>query len=453
MNITLEKITDVTAKLILKVEEADYAANMEKSLKNMRQKANMPGFRKGMVPMTLVRKMYGDSVKYEEVNSFVAKTIQNYINENHVPILLDPMVSEDQAQIDIVNGKEFEFCFDLGLAPQFSLELNEKDEVTYYDIEIDEKMVDTQVENYRRRAGKTISVEDYNGDNDLLRGSLVELAEDQTEKEGGISLDTVSLMPKFFKNDDQKALFNQAKKGDNIVFNVSKAYEGNESEVASLLKIQKENIGEHTGDFKFQINEVSRFEMAEINQELFDAIYGPGAVNSEEEFRNRIKEEMSKAYERDSDYKFLLDLREYAMQKVGELTFPEEIMKRAILNACKEEEKANIDKYLQENVKNGKWSLVRGTLAENAKIKIDDDDVKDAIREAVQIQFAQYGMNNVPEEMMDKYVNETMGNKQQLESYVTRALDRKLMESYKKIVTLKHQAVSVEDFNKMFETA
>ena len=121
---TLEKITDVTAKLILKVEEADYAANMEKSLKNMRQKANMPGFRKGMVPMTLVRKMYGDSVKYEEVNSFVAKTIQNYINENHVPILLDPMVSEDQAQIDIVNGKEFEFCFDLGLAPQFSLELN-----------------------------------------------------------------------------------------------------------------------------------------------------------------------------------------------------------------------------------------------------------------------------------------------------------------------------------------
>ena len=237
MNITLEKITDVTAKLILKVEEADYAANMEKSLKNMRQKANMPGFRKGMVPMTLVRKMYGDSVKYEEVNSFVAKTIQNYINENHVPILLDPMVSEDQAQIDIVNGKEFEFCFDLGLAPQFSLELNEKDEVTYYDIEIDEKMVDTQVENYRRRAGKTISVEDYNGDNDLLRGSLVELADDQTEKEGGISLDTVSLMPKFFKNDDQKALFNQAKKGDNIIFNVSKAYEGNESEVASLLKI------------------------------------------------------------------------------------------------------------------------------------------------------------------------------------------------------------------------
>lgn len=452
MNVSLEKTDDVTGKLTVKLEKADYADNVEKALKNLRQKANMPGFRPGMVPMGMIKKMYGNEVKAEEINKTLSAAVNNYIKEQKLQLLADPLISENQKELDIVGAEEFEFAFDLGLAPQVAVELTDKDEIPYYDIQVDDKTVDSQVENYRRQGGKNIEADVYDGDNDLLRGTLVELSDDGSEKADGLKVEKASLMPKFFSNDEQKALFKDAKKNEDIVFNVSKAYDGKESEVASLLKIQKEDVANHAGNFKFNIAEISRFQMAEINQDLFDFVFGKDTIKSEEEFRNRIKSDIETAYSHDSDYKFLMDLRDYADKKAGEIKFPEEILKRFLLNnAKKEEDKKNIDDILKRYISELRWNLVRTRLADNAKVKIDDKAVKDTAREIVQIQFAQYGINSVPTETLDKYADEMLKDENQQDNIISRSIDKAITEAYKSIVKLEHKKVSIEEFNKMFE--
>ncbi len=453
MNVSLEKTDEVTGKLTVKLEKADYADNVEKALRNLKQKANMPGFRPGMVPMGMIKKMYGNEVKAEEVNKTLSAAVNNYIKEQKLQLLADPLISESQKELDIIGADEFEFAFDLGLAPQVAVELTEKDEIPYYDIEIDDKTVNMQVENYRRQGGKNIEADVYDGDNDLLRGTLVELAEDGSEKIDGLKVEKASLMPKFFSNDEQKALFKDAKKNEDIVFNVNKAYDGKDSEIASLLKIQKEDIANHAGDFKFSISEISRFQMAEINQDLFDLAFGKGTIKNEEEFRNRIKSDIEAAYVRDSDFKFLMDLRDYADKKAGEIKFPEEVLKRFLLNnAKKEEDKANIDDILKRYIAELRWNLVRTRLADNAKVKIDDAAVKATAREMVQIQFAQYGINSIPADTLDKYADEMLKNENQQDNIISRSIDKAITEAYKSVVKLDHKKVSIEEFNKMFET-
>ena len=333
-----------------------------------------------------------------------------------------------------------------------NLELTDNDEIPYYDIIVDDKVVDSQIENYRRQGGKNIEADVYDGDNDLLRGTLIELSDDGSEKADGLKVEKASLMPKFFSNDEQKALFKDAKKNEDVVFNVSKAYDNKESEIASLLKIQKEEVANHTGNFKFNIAEISRFQMAELNQDLFDLAFGKGTVKSEEEFRNRIKTDIETAYSRDSDFKFLMDLRDYADKKAGEIKFPEEILKRFLLNnAKKEEDKNNIDDILKRYISELRWNLVRTRLADNAKVKIDDKAVKDTAREMVQIQFAQYGINSIPTETLDKYADEMLKNENQQDNIISHSIDKAITEAYKSIVKLGHKKVSIEEFNKMFE--
>ena len=451
MNVSLEKSDEVTGKLTVRLEKADYTDNVEKALKKLKQKANMPGFRPGMVPMGLIKKMYGNEVKAEEVNKALSNTVNDYIKEQKLQLLADPLIGADQKEVDIVGEDNFEFTFDLGLAPKIDIELTDKDEIPYYDIEIDDTTVNRQVENYSRQNGHTVDADTYS-DDDLLRGTLVELAEDGSEKADGLKIEKVSLMPRFFSNDEQKALFKDAKKNSDIIFNVSKAYDGKESEITSLLKIQKEDIANHTGDFKFSITEISRFQPAELNQTLFDLVFGKDTVKSEEEFRNRIKSDLAAAYVRDSDYKLLLDLRDYATGKAGDIKFPEEILRRFILNnAKKEEEKNNIDDILKHYIAELKWSLVRTQLAEKANVKIDDDALKATAREMVQIQFAQYGMNNISTELLDKYADEMLKNENQQDNIISHSIDKGVITAYKDKVTLSHKTVTIEEFNKMFE--
>lgn len=451
MNVSLEKSDEVTGKLTVRLEKADYTDNVEKALKKLKQKANMPGFRPGMVPMGLIKKMYGNEVKAEEVNKALSNTVNDYIKEQKLQLLADPLIGADQKEVDIVGEDNFEFTFDLGLAPKIDIELTDKDEIPYYDIEIDDTTVNRQVENYSRQNGHTVDADTYS-DDDLLRGTLVELAEDGSEKADGLKIEKVSLMPRFFSNDEQKALFKDAKKNSDIIFNVSKAYDGKESEITSLLKIQKEDIANHTGDFKFSITEISCFQPAELNQTLFDLVFGKDTVKSEEEFRNRIKSDLAAAYVRDSDYKLLLDLRDYATGKAGDIKFPEEILRRFILNnAKKEEEKNNIDDILKHYIAELKWSLVRTQLAEKANVKIDDDALKATAREMVQIQFTQYGMNNISTELLDKYADEMLKNENQQDNIISHSIDKGVITAYKDKVTLSHKTVTIEEFNKMFE--
>jgi len=432
------------------MEKADYADQVKKALKTICQKAQMPGFRPGKVPMGLVQKMYGTQAKAEEVNKLLSDKLFEYIKENNVNMLGEPLPSEKQQAQDIASQDDFEFVFDIALAPEFEASLTDADTVDYYDIEVTDAQVDEQVKAFAGRAGHPESVESYE-DRDIVRGILAELGEDGLPKEGGVQVENASVMPTYFKNEEQKALFQNAKKNDVLTFNPSKAYEGNEAETAALLKIKKEEVAAHSGNFSLQIEEISRFVPAEINQELFDSIYGKDTVKTEEEFRAKIKEGMAAQLVNDSDYKFLLDVRAYLEKKVGTLEFPDELLKKIMKANNPDKEESFVEENYAKSIEELKWHLIKEKLVKAYDIKVDDKDVKATAIEATRFQFAQYGMHNIPDEYLENYAKEMMKKKEQVNRLVERCIDTKLTAALKPVVKLARKSVTVEDFNKMFE--
>lgn len=267
---------------------------------------------------------------------------------------------------------------------------------------------------------------------------------------GGIQVENAVLLPEYMKNDDQKAIFNGCKVNDVLVFNPNKAYDGHDTEIAALLKIKKEDVAAMTSDFSYQVQEITRFKEAELNQELFDQVFGKDSVKSEEEFRNKIKSIMEEQFAADSDYKFILDLRTYLMNKIGKLEYPDAILKRfmAVQNKAKGEEfnEENYEKSLEELT----WHLIKEQLVKNYEIKIETEDLKNTAKNITKIQFAQYGMINVPEDVLENYANEMLKKQDQVESLVTRSVENKLAEVLKNVVKLNEKQISVEDFNKLF---
>lgn len=349
MNISLQNVDKVSAVLTVQIEKADYQDKVEKTLKKLRQNVNMPGFRKGMVPMTLLKKQYGTSVLVEEVDKLMQEKVNEYIRENKVDMLGAPLPKE--SNVDFANDENFEFSFDIALAPEFTVDLSAADTIDYYDINVTDEMVDQQVKLYTQRTAKYEKVEDYQ-DNDLLKGLLAELDENGNTKEGGIQVEGAVMMPTYMRNDDQKAVFNGAKVNTVLVFNPSVAFDNNEAELSSLLKIKKEEVGAHTGNFSFQIEEITRMIPGDLNQELFDQVLGEGKAHSEEEFRAQIKETIAKQYEADSDYKFLIDVRSYVSGKIGKLQFADELMKRIMLENNKDKAKSSFQNTMRRAWKN-----------------------------------------------------------------------------------------------------
>ena len=448
MNITFEKTGNVTGVLTLNIEKADYEANVKKGLQTAQKKVQMPGFRPGHVPAGMVKKMYGTQIKAEEVQKLISEKLYAYIQENNLDVLGEPIAHDDQ--VDIEKDDNFVLHFDLGLSPEMNVELSSNDTVDYYDINVTEEMVDAQVKRMAQQAGHPENVQTYE-ERDILRGILAQLDENGQPVEGGIVVESASLMPTYFKNDEQKALFNGAKVNDILVINPSKAYEGNEAEVSSLLKVKKEEVAQYTGDFSFQVNEISRFVPAEINQEFFNAVFGEGAVEGEEAFRAKVKEGIQSQHVLDSDYKFLLDLRAYCEAKVGEVEFPNEVLKKVMLNNNKEKGEAYVEEHFEASINELKWHLIKEKLVKANDIKLEQADVKAAAVEAARMQFAQYGMNNVPVEYLENYAEEMLKNKQQAQSLIERSIETKLVAALKNVLNLNHKAVSAEEFGKLFE--
>ena len=448
MNITFEKTGNVTGVLTLNIEKADYEANVKKGLQTAQKKVQMPGFRPGHVPAGMVKKMYGTQIKAEEVQKLISEKLYAYIQENNLDVLGEPIAHDDQ--VDIEKDDNFVLHFDLGLSPEMNVELSSNDTVDYYDINVTEEMVDAQVKRMAQQAGHPENVQTYE-ERDILRGILAQLDENGQPVEGGIVVESASLMPTYFKNDEQKALFNGAKVNDILVINPSKAYEGNEAEVSSLLKVKKEEVAQYAGDFSFQVNEISRFVPAEINQEFFNAVFGEGAVEGEEAFRAKVKEGIQAQHVLDSDYKFLLDLRAYCEAKVGEVEFPNEVLKKVMLNNNKEKGEAYVEEHFEASINELKWHLIKEKLVKANDIKLEQADVKAAAVEAARMQFAQYGMNNVPVEYLENYAEEMLKNKQQAQSLIERSIETKLVAALKNVLNLNHKAVSAEEFGKLFE--
>lgn len=449
MNIAVEKTNNVSAVITVKMEKADYEGNVKKALNELGRKVQMPGFRPGKVPVGLVKKMYGAQVKADEVNKLLGEKLYAYIKENKINILGEPLSSEKQVPQDIEKQDDFEFIFDIALAPEFSAELSDKDTIDYYDIEVTDEQISEQVAQLAQRAGHPEEADSYE-ERDIVRGLLVELNEEGQPKDGGIQIEKASLMPTYFKNDEQKKVFDGIKKNTVITFNPSKAYEGNDSEISSLLKITKENVAEHTGDFTFQVEEISRFVPAEVNQALFDQIFGKDKVKDETEFRAKVKENIASQRVADSDYKFLLDVRAYMEQKVGTLDFSEELLKRIMKGNNPDKDEKFVEDNYAKSIEELKWHLIKEKLVEANGINVEDKDVKAMAIQATRFQFAQYGMSNIPDEYLEQYASEMLKKKEQVNSLVERCIDAKLMEALKNVVTLNHKTISAEDFGKLF---
>ena len=451
MNISLQNVDKVSALLTVNIEKADYQEKVEKVLKTYRQKANIPGFRKGMVPMSLIKKQFGKSVTAEEVDRLMQEKVNEYIRENKVNMLGMPLPNEEKMQvIDFDTQENFEFVFDIALAPEFKAELTEKDAIDFYTITVSDEMVNSQVDMYAQRASKYDKVNDYQ-DRDMVKGLLAELDEAGNTKEGGIQVEGAVMMPSYMKNEEQKAIFNGAKVNDVLVFNPSTAYEGNAAELSSLLKIKKEEVEGMKSNFSFQIEEITRAIPAELNQELFDQVFGEGNVKSEEEFRGKIKEGIAAQFVADSNYKFLLDVRNYLMEKVGKLEFPDALLKKIMLLNNEEKGESFVEENYDKSIEELTWHLIKEQLVEANGIKVEQDDLLNVAKENTRMQFAQYGMMNLPEDMIENYAKETLKKKENVEGLVSRAVDAKLIVALKGKVALNNKEVSMDEFNEMLK--
>lgn len=450
MKISFENPDKVNGVMTLVVEEADYKEKVEKQLKDYRKRANIPGFRPGQAPMNLIKRQIGTSVKADEVNRVVGEEMYKYIKDNKIQMLGEPLPADSQTPQDLESDGPYTFVFDIAVAPEMNVSLSKDDKIDFYNITVDDKLVGEQVDMYASRAGHYDKVEDYDpAKNDMLKGDLHELGADGNAKEDGVVVSEAVMMPEYIKVEDQKKLFDGAKVGSVITFNPKKAYEGSEAEISSLLKIDREKVAEMESDFTYTITEISRYTKAEVNQELFDGVYGEGTVKSEEEFRAKIAEGLKAQLAVNSNYKFLVDLRAYCENKAGELTYPDALLKRIMKRNNPDKDDEFVEKNYAGSIKELTWHLIKEQLVSANGIKIEDADVKAAAKETARMQFAQYGMTNVPDEYLDNYAAELLKKKESVEQFVDRAIDTKLVEAVKNIVTLDEKAVSLDDFNKM----
>ncbi len=451
MNVSFQNIDKVSGLLTVKIEKADYQEKVDKALKSMRLKAQMPGFRKGMVPMSMIKKMYYKSAMAEEVNKLLSESVYDYIKNNNLSILGEPLPNEDkQPLVDFDTMEEFEFLFDIALAPEIPSTVDASDKVPYYTIEVSDEMVKAQIDSYAQRKGKHEKVDAYQ-DNDMLKGLIAELDENGTTKEGGIQVEGAVLMPSYMKNDEQKAIFADAKVNDVLVFNPSVAYDNNDAEVGSLLHITKEEAADVKSNFSFQVNEITRYVPSELNQELFDEVFGEGTVKSEEEFAAKVRETLAAQFGPDADYKFMVDMRALLTEKAGNVEYPDALLKRIMLLNNQEKGEEFVEANYADSLKELTWHLIKEELVKANEIKVEHTEILETAKNAVKAQFAQYGMLTIPDDVLTQYANESLKKKEQVEALVGRVVEMKLAAALKTQVTLEPKTVSLDEFNKMFE--
>ncbi len=450
MKITFDCPDKINGVLTMTVEPADYQEKVEKTLKDYRKKAQVPGFRPGMVPMGMIKKQYGTAVKVDEVNRLLGEKLYEYVRENKIQMLGEPLPSEKQQPQDFEKDEELTFVFDIAVAPEFKVALSGKDKIAYYTITVDDKLIDQQVQMYASQGGEFVKAEVFSG-NDTITGDLRQLDDKGNTLEGGITTEGGMIMPAYIKEDKQKKLFDGCKPGDIITFNPKKAYPDNDAEVAALLKVKKEEIADVNSDFSFQVTEIRHFQPAEVDQKLFDRVFGEGTVTSEKAFREKIGEQLKAQFVGSSDYKFMQDVRAHLEKKVGKLEFPEALLKRVMLQNNKDKGADFVEKNFDGSIKELAWHLIKEQIVAAQEIKVEDDDVKRVAMEAVRAQFAQYGMANVPDDVLENYAEEQLKKRENIDGFVDRAVDLKLTEKLKTVVKLDEKSVTLDEFNKMME--
>jgi trigger factor len=451
MNISKELKDSLNAVVKVQINKDDYEPRVKKVLADYQKKARIDGFRPGKVPSGLIQKMYGKSIMVEEINKLLSENLMKYIQDEHLHILGEPLPSEkDQKEIDWENSSEFEFAFDLGLSPEFEVKLTQKDKLVVYNIVPDDKIIDTYSDNYARRYGAFKTCDVIEDDKEMLKGSFVEMSAEGTVKENGITVADSTIYLEFMKDEGIKSQFMGLKQGDTITFNLAKAYP-NDVELATILHKKKEEIGTIESDFQFTIATISKFEKAEINQELFDKIYGEGNVTTEEEFRNKIVSEIQNNLSRESDYKFRTDAKELMLSKI-EFTLPVEFLKRWIF--ASNEGKFTIEQIDQDFSKferDLKWQLIQNKIIKDQDLKVSDDEILEFAKEQTRMQFEQYGLFSVPDEHVVSYALESLKREDDRRRMFEKKFEDKVLDYIRVTISAESKDVSTEEFDKLLE--
>ena len=441
MKIEQSELKDLTAVVTLTIEPADYQDEVAKQLKQVRQKAQMPGFRPGMVPAGLVKKMYGKGILADVLNKQVGEGLQKHIEDHNLQILGEPLPSENSPKIDLDNEDTFTFLFDIAVAPEFDAKLTGKNKLTEYIIDVTDEMVNNQVKSYAERFGE------YTQADEVAEGDIVKGLAKQVD--GDIVKENAVLNPAYMKQKTQQKKFIGAKKGDVVTFNPTKAFDS-EVEVSSLLGITKEQAKDLKSDFTFEIQEITRHTTAAIDAELFAKVYGADAPKDEAAFRARVKAEIEANMAEDSKYKFGLDAKEAIMKKMEKLEFPVDFLKRSVLatneKMTAEELEKDFDKMLEEL----KWHLAKDQLMKEYKVDVQKEDVEAYAKEVARMQFMQYGLMHIDDQYLTNYANEMLKQENQLRGIVERVAENKIYEALKGVAKIEQKKISHEDFGKLF---
>lgn len=443
MNITRENLDDLNAVLHLKIEESDYKSEVNKILKDYRKRANIPGFRPGNVPFGMIKKMYGKAVLMDELNKLLSNSLNNYIKENEIPVLGQPIPNEESPQIDLDLQKEFEFKYDLGLAPKFEVELTAKQKFTRYNISIDDALLQKNIDDVAKRFGNMETV-DIVEDGDMLQGEFVEL--DKPEEEAIKHVSTIML--EYIEDEKQKSKFIGLKPGSTIEVDPKKVSKG-ESDLAAMLGVEKELLPEIGNKFSFTIDKVYRMQPAELTQELFDKIFGPDQVKSEKEFKDKIREELAKNLEVDSGLKLKKDIYDHFISKL-KLSLPDDFLKRWIKQSGEEElTEDKLEEEYEKYADSLRWRLIENKIIEKEDLKVEIDEIKGKIRSIINKQFAIYGLPEVDEERIEEMTAEVLQNREEVEKIYGELMDEKIMDKMINTFTIKDKDVTYDEFVKL----
>lgn len=448
MAVTMNTTSPVAAQLKVSVTKAEYQPEVEKALKNVRKNVEEKGFRKGQAPMSMIVKKYGMAVKLDEINRLAGRQIYDYINDNKLRVLGEPMPVEGQNVADLESDSDLEFTFEVALAPELDVKLTKDDKIPYLHIEATDEMVSAHIEQMLSQHGSRQDADVVEA-NDLVSGILTELADGQP-KEGGLVNDNAMLLPLYIKDEAVRAQFVGAAKDSVIVFEPYKAYEGNVAELVSFLGADRESIASYEGvQFSLLIKSISRHVPAELNEAFFTAAFGEeGEVKDEATLREQVKNGFREQFDPESDYLFVVDTRKVILAKAGKVELAENILKRWLKSSNDKLTEEQIDAEYPAMVEDLVYQLIKdGIMAEN-NVQVTKEEELAFATIVAKSQFAQYGMSSVPDEMLEGYAKQLIEREETARNIRARLFDNKFAQIIKGMVTVEERNVTPEEFGK-----
>jgi len=450
MHISRTNTDELNAVVKLSIEKSDYEATVSETLKDYRKKANMPGFRKGMVPAGLIKKMYGKAVLAEQINKILSSELTRYITDEKLQILGEPLPNEtEQKPIDFDHDEAFEFVFDLGISPVIDIDFKKLGKLPFYEIAIDAEMVETQVEAFQNRFGSYVDAEE-SGEKDNVIGSLKQLDENGSPFEGGIQAEEVQISMNMVTSKDIKSTLLGKKAGEVVVFNPKKAFE-NDHYLKQVLKIDDAQAESLNSAFELTISKVNTFVPAELNEELFKkSIGGDADVTTIEEFKEKLTEDLKANLAYSSEYRFLVDTKEALVNYVG-MKLPEEFLKRWLVYSNEKITKEQVEEEFGHFIKDLEWTLIKNWLAKENHLQVGEADVVALAKETALMQFRQYGMFNVPEEYLDNYAKSILKNEEERHRLIEKKAESLVLDFIKANADLEVKSVTQKAFDDLFE--